>query len=655
MKTLILRIIFCAFAFLFLNPNILTQSNYTSLFTFNRVKTTSQPEWLKASVGNAMIIDINTIQLQQILNRKDNNIRVSVPFDEYNNAELILEKFDITTPATKIVAGTQNGDVPVDISGKFVSYRGKINGIYESLVSITFSNDRITGLVTNQNETYILSKIEQTGTVLYRTSDLKITRNFECGTEALGIPEQITNLQKSLTGNFDASSSTLLKADIAIESDYETFTRFGSVENASIYLISLMSTVSAVYIRDVNVRLAVTYVRVWNTSADPYEGTSSFDFLNTFRGYWNQNMQGIPRALAHYITTRSGNLGGVAWLNSLCASLSNGYGYAFSNINGSFVNLPVYSWDVDVVAHETGHNFGSPHTHNCSWQGGPIDTCYAVEGGCYSGPTFSRIGTIMSYCHLNGGKTLIFGPLPTDLIRQRAEIAGCFSSISGFFVAKPNGGEIFRAGNSTLVIWGTSNLGTVNVELSTNNGSAWQTIQSNVNATDRNITWNVPLIPTTTQALVRVSENGNPVNNDVSDSVFQIRPTLNSYNMISPPMFARIYLTPNDTSKIYFTCTKSGTLPEIKYKWILNNFSNAPIYRQFTNNSGSDTVLSITKGKIDSIISAYGIQTGDSLRGKWLIRSYTLLDSLPPTTSNFIITFIRGLIGINPISTIIPK
>ncbi|UCC30603.1 MAG: hypothetical protein JSU86_20710 [Phycisphaerales bacterium] len=47
------------------------------------------------------------------------------------------------------------------------------------------------------------------------------------------------------------------------------------------------------------------------------------------------------------------------------------------------------NWDIVVVAHEFGHVFGAPHTHEVN---PPIDTCGL---GC-GGPTD---GTIMSYCH----------------------------------------------------------------------------------------------------------------------------------------------------------------------------------------------------------------------------------------------------------------
>ena len=658
MKTSIYKCIFCVFAIFALAANISAQTRYPALFSLNTYKTETKPAWLINAVDNALIIDINNSQLQQIITKKEGKITISFPFGNNENAELNLERFDIVDAGSTIVEGTQRGDVPVNVLDKFISYKGKISGIENSLVSVSFFNNGIIGIVTNKNETYVLGKLSGSlanDYVFYRTSKLKLSKDFNCGAEAFEVPEQIKNIQRSLSGNFESSSSTLLRANIAVESDYETFVRYGSVLNATNYLLALMSTVSAVYIRDINVRLFVTYIRVWSVSADPYNGTTSGALLNEFRSYWNANMQGTPRTLAHYISTRPGNLGGIAWLSVLCANLTNGYGYAFSNINGTFNELPVYSWDVDVISHETGHNFGSPHTHNCGWPGGPIDTCYAVEGGCYSGPAIPRVGTIMSYCHLNGGKTLDFGPLPINLIRNNAEAASCLNAITGIFVAKPNGGEILRAGNPFLIVWGTSLTGNVNIDYSVNNGSSWVNIQNNVSATVRSQLWTIPQIPTTTQALMRVSESGNPANYDASDSVFQIRPALQPFNMISPVMFERIYISQNDTSRVLFNWTKAGTLPEIKYRWFINTFSNTPIFNQFSNSSGSDSLLTISKGRLDSIFAAYGVNTGDSIRCKWLARAYTQLDSLSPTTSNFIITFVRGIIGINPISSIIPK
>ncbi|MBK9226685.1 MAG: hypothetical protein IPL67_06475 [Ignavibacteria bacterium] len=81
--------------------------------------------------------------------------------------------------------------------------------------------------------------------------------------------------------------------------------------------------------------------------------------------------------------------------------------------------ISTYSWTINVVTHEMGHNLGSRHTHSCTWPVGnggalgAIDSCYNAEGGCFPNPR-PRIGTIMSYCHLwptnqGGGVNLASG------------------------------------------------------------------------------------------------------------------------------------------------------------------------------------------------------------------------------------------------------
>ncbi|RPI13647.1 MAG: T9SS C-terminal target domain-containing protein [Ignavibacteriae bacterium] len=631
-------------------------------FNYDVTRSASLPSDIVSSVDGAVILEPGNQVISGIVRSKQNNIQLDIPVSSTQRLTLVLTKAEVFEPYAKVVAGTDNGDKEISIKDKFVSYRGKIANDNNSLVSLTFFDDYVSGIITSKDFSYVIGKLtagELSGRyILYDSYKMKVHHQYSCGTEAFEIPQRITELQKTLSREpKDYSTAAFLKTNMAIESDYDTYVHFGSsVENTSRYIISLVSSASAVYIRDVNVQLSMTYLRVWSTASDPYTGTTSGELLNEFRAYWNANMQSVPRTIAHYICTRPGGLGGIAWVDVLCSNITSGYGYAFSDIDGTFNSLPAYSWDLMVVCHETGHNFGSPHTHNCSWPGGPIDTCYvSTENNFCVTTAIPRVGTIMSYCHLNASIVIDFGPLPKNLIRTKAENAPCLSTNSGFYLATPNGGQIFKTTNNVYIIWGTSSSGNVNVEYTTNNGTSWNNIQTNVPAAQRYSSWIVPYIPTTTQAKVRVTESGNPSIGDMSDSTFQLRPQIFPFNMIAPPQLSRFYTSPGDTSRLYFTFSKAGTLPEIKYKYYLTKLDNSFIYSQPSNNTGSDSLLYLRYSKIDSLMAAAGVQVNDSLRCKWFIRAFSQFDSTQSSTSSFLITFIRQIVGVQPISSQIPK
>lgn len=187
------------------------------------------------------------------------------------------------------------------------------------------------------------------------------------------------------------------------------------------YVVTVWGGVAAIYRRDANVTFRINYMRVW-TSTDPYPSTNT-GMLGQFREYWNANMRHVKRTLAHLMSGHG--FGGVAWVGVLCNNVNDGVGYAANGIgNGVVYPAPTYVWDLDVVSHETGHNFGSPHTHSCSWNPA-VDSCYQAEGNCYQG-TRPRRGTIMSYCHLTPfGTQLFFHPRVASLLRDRAEKAAC--------------------------------------------------------------------------------------------------------------------------------------------------------------------------------------------------------------------------------------
>lgn len=218
------------------------------------------------------------------------------------------------------------------------------------------------------------------------------------------------------------------------EADFDLYKKAGnSVSGASTFITGFFNLVAQLY-QNESITLEISSIFVW-TSSDPYVSeTSPSTFLLKFAT--NRPVAGVNGNLAHMVSTRNPNLGGIAYTGVLCNSSTV---HGLSNIYYSYSALPTYSWTVGCVTHEIGHNFGSKHTHWCGWDlpngtKGRIDSCYAGEAfnGVSCGTvTKARPGTVMSYCHITLGGinfNLGFGPLPGNAIRNGLNNATCISS-----------------------------------------------------------------------------------------------------------------------------------------------------------------------------------------------------------------------------------
>ncbi|MBL8880583.1 MAG: hypothetical protein JNG88_15830 [Phycisphaerales bacterium] len=222
-------------------------------------------------------------------------------------------------------------------------------------------------------------------------ADMMQMSEFTCGTDTSAFMPRGPRAPREGT----AGAPPCRYARIAVETDYEYLANpFGGNQSAATaYVATLFGAVSQIYARDVNTRIYVSYLRLWTTPNDPWTGGDTPSQLDQFRIYWDDNMDGEFRHLTHFLSAR-GLGGGIAYLDALC-HFSIRYGLS-ANLAGYFPypiqNNSSQNWDLMVVSHEIGHNFGAPHTHDMG-----IDYC--AYGDCSVTPN----GTIMSYCHLCSG------------------------------------------------------------------------------------------------------------------------------------------------------------------------------------------------------------------------------------------------------------
>jgi subtilisin-like proprotein convertase family protein len=382
-------------------------------------------EGLQGEVAVATLLDVQTGQVRQLLDQREEHIRLQLPVGPGNAMlELWLYRADILTPEFQVRTSAGNGAVFPYQEGLY--YWGIVKGDENSLAAIAVSEDEIMGFVSIGADKFVLGKLKERNTrthVLYKEADLKIEPDFTCGTD-----DVLHYMGKEPGGTPEKNADNCVRMYIEIDNDLVV--AMGGVTQATNHVTGAFSQVAVLYANEA-VNLTVNAIFAWNT-ADPYTGPSTLDFLNQFRTNLNGNFNGD---LAHLVGTQGG--GGIAYVDVLC---NQAFGVGYSAVELSYSNVPTYSWTVEVLTHEIGHNLGSRHTHACVWNGNntPIDCCgYNAgypESSCGSSysctiPNPVGGGTIMSYCHLLGGVGINFnngfGPQPGNLIRNEVYNAPC--------------------------------------------------------------------------------------------------------------------------------------------------------------------------------------------------------------------------------------
>ncbi|MDQ3142775.1 MAG: M12 family metallo-peptidase [Bacteroidota bacterium] len=393
---------------------IFEQLNIDPVKPFKVIKTSHEYE---SSLSSATVIEFNQVTYQKILFEKPDFVQIAIPGSDRNDILLDLIKVDLKAEGFKVTTSKSNGQ-PVE-TGEAVYYRGIIHNELGSIAAISLFENQVYGMISIDGVNTVIQPLpSKTGEfIIYQDKDILVDIPFNCQVEDPGVG-----------GDDDDPNPQFAVGDcirVYLECDYALNQNKGGVNNTVAWITSVFNNVSTLYSNE-SINTTISEVFVW-TTLDTYSRSDAYLALTQFR-----NLRGTFNGdLAHLAALGGTNIGGVAWLDVLCSS----YKYAYSNITSTYANVPTYSWTVEVLTHEMGHNIGSNHTQWCGWTGGAIDNCYTPEGTCSPGPAPTNGGTIMSYCHLtqyginfNNG----FGSLPGTKIRNEVAAATCLGrSCSG--------------------------------------------------------------------------------------------------------------------------------------------------------------------------------------------------------------------------------
>jgi len=378
----------------------LTASN---LFTLNESSKVVATQNKDKTIG----LFVSSQVYQKIVLEKRDNISIELPFFD-RDIDLELKRIDVGSKNLQIVSHSNNGSFINDVRPNILSY--KIYYSQKSIGVINFYDDIISSTFKINHKQYEITKYRNEY-ILFEASNSINSFNFSCAVDDLDQISYTNRVQRS------SSSSAPVCVELALEIDYHTRQTFASDQQATNWALAIIAGVSQIYESETNSAIQVVYINIWNT-VDPFDTyiAQASAMLSEIRNYWQTNNVNVNRDLVHLLTKRNNTgTGGIAYVDVLC---SNNYGYGFSaslsnDTSFSFPN-PTYSWNLNVVSHEIGHNYGSKHTHWCGWQqdltipfaGGVIDNCVDVEGSCANNPS-PQVGTIMSYCHVGGNGVVL--------------------------------------------------------------------------------------------------------------------------------------------------------------------------------------------------------------------------------------------------------
>lgn len=355
--------------------------------------------------------------LEKNSNKNSSNIIISLP-----NIDGKLVQYRI------IEASVMHPDLQAKYP-EIRSYVGYSIGATPSTIRFSLSPYKgFTGIVLGKEKTITYKPIDKNPnqvSVQYKSDLIKVD-GFECKT----LNSFYEKNSKSISIK-DADDSQKRTYDLALSvtGEYSAF-HGGTLASVNAALTATLTNINAVFENDFNVSLqlvanndAVIYL---NAASDPYGNTSS-NYNSELQTTLDAVILDANYDIGHLLSAVGSIDGNAGCIGCVCSSGIKGSGYTSDSAPGGF------NFDIDLVAHELGHQFGANHTWTFDGNEGEN---VQMEPGSGS--------TIMGYAGITG---------PTDL---QAHSDPYFHAISiqqiTTYVKSTSCASIINTGNTTPTV-----------------------------------------------------------------------------------------------------------------------------------------------------------------------------------------------------------
>ncbi len=328
---------------------------------------------------------------------------------------LEVEPLRVVGPETRIVIGRKGGvDEPFSFDTSSVQlFHGTVQGNPQSNVVVISSPRGVRAHIDlgQPNKRYTLTTVASDSLVAGRqfaeirpvTQGDRLPDVPMCGRDSVSLAAESGSVAGCCfePDPGEVHNKRLAVTEIALETDYDLYANFNDPTVTTDYLIELIARTNAIFMRDVDTRFEIVFIRLFDNPNDEPSFMNDPDPLNGYVNYWFDFMSGVARDTGAFLTGRRDlPYGGIAYIGAVCTD----FAYCVCGYLNGFPDPTrpnTGDYDLGVVAHELGHNFNACHTP---------DYCPQVDQ-CYPPPVVPQRGTMMSYC----SQSVSGGNLVTEL------------------------------------------------------------------------------------------------------------------------------------------------------------------------------------------------------------------------------------------------